>query len=169
MDTLWPKFWPPTPKTYLAITCNIWLRLGQRPLDSACFFRPATLIFLTPGPIFGAPGQGLGPRRPEGPFGAQKGDPKNMILWRDWTPTRFPGIFCEGNGFYGTQEPFGCTNFPPNPPRERFYTDFPQTQKFQGAPWAPGWVAYCPFVGHWPIAGVGGMAASPLYYKRRCR
>ena len=76
---------------------------------------------------------------------------------------RFPGILCEGNGVYGTQEPFGCGHFLPNPPRERFYWDFPQTRKSQGAPWAPGWVAYCPFVSLWPIAGVGGMAAGLLF------
>ena len=76
----------------------------------------------------------------------------------------FPVIFCEGNGFYPTQEPFGCTNFPPNPPSEWFYRDFPRTQKFQGGPWAPGWVAYSPFVGPCAIAGVGGMAAGVLYY-----
>ena len=37
--------------------------------------------------------------------------------------------------------------FPPNPPRESFYRDFPQSRKSQGGPWAPGWVPYSPFVG----------------------
>ena len=36
-------------------------------------------------------------------------------------------------------------------PREGFYKDFPQIRKASGPPWAHGWVAYCPFVGHWPI------------------
>ena len=124
-------------------------------------FRYATLIFLTLGPIFGAltpdfgaPTPHLGPGGPGGPFGAQKGGLKNITLWRDWSPTRFSQIFCEGNGLYGTQEPFGWANFPPNPSREGCYKDFPRTRKFQGAAWAPWWVAYCPFVGLWPIAGV---------------
>ena len=110
-------------------------------------FEPATLKFSTLDSILGAPsqGQGLGPRRPGDPFGAQNGGPKNITLWRDRSPTRFPRIRCEGNGLYGTQEPFGCTNFPPNPPRGRFYNDFPQTQPKTGPPWALGGPAYCPF------------------------
>ena len=110
-----------------------------------------TLMCLTPKPNFGAPTPHLGPGRPGAPFWRQKGGPRNITLWRDRSSTRFPRCFCEGNGWYGTQEPFGCSNFPPNPPRERFCRDFPQTQKSRGAPWAPGWVAHCPFVGHWPI------------------
>ena len=41
-------------------------------------------------------------------------------------------MFCEGNGFIGTQEPFGCINFPLNPVGKWFYEDFPQTQKSLG-------------------------------------
>ena len=93
-----------------------------------------TLIFLTPDPIFGAPNPRGRPWEAWGPFGAQKGGPKNITLWRDWSPTRFPGIFQEGKGFYGTQDPFGCTNFPPNPPRGRLYRDFPQIRKKLGTP-----------------------------------
>ena len=114
-------------------------------------FQYATLIFSTLDPIFGAPGPGLGPRRPSPPFGAQNGGLKNMILWRVWSPTRFDRIFQEGNGFHGTQEPFGCANFPPNPSREGFYTDFAQIRKSQGPPWPSMVPAYCPFVGQWPI------------------
>merc|ERR1712023_141392 len=79
---------------------------------------------------------------------------KNMILWRVWSPTRVDRIFQEGNGFHGTQEPFGCANFPPNPPRERFYRDFAQPRKCQGAPWPSmvpcvvnPWYLGCPWVG----------------------
>ena len=120
-------------------------------------FQPATLIFLTLDPIFGAPGQGLGPRRPRGPFRAQKGGPENMILWRDWSPTRFTGICCEGNGFYGTQEPFGCARFPPNTSRQGFYRDFPQTRKFQGF----GPLGGLPIVPLWAIGLLQGSVAWP--------
>ena len=112
-------------------------------------FHSPTLIFLTPNPIFGAPTPDPGPGRPGALFGPKK-RARKTTLWRDWFPMRFPRIFCKGNGLYGTQEPFGCTNFPPIPPRGRFYKDFPQIQKSSGPPWAPGWVAYWPFVGHWP-------------------
>ena len=116
-------------------------------------FQYSTLIFLTPEPIFGAPGPHLGPGRPGVPFWAQKGGPKNITLWRDWYPTRFPQMFCEGNGFCGIQEPFGCTNFPPNPPRGRLYTDFPQTRKSQGGALGPCGGCLVPFVGPWRLGG----------------
>ena len=115
-------------------------------------FRPATLIFLTPGPIFGALGQGLGPRRPGGPFWAQNGGPKNATLWRDWSPMTFPRICCEGNGLYGTQEPFGCTNFPPIPPRGRFYWIFPKSENPQGT---PGPLGGLPIVPLWAAIALG--------------
>ena len=110
-----------------------------------------TLMFLTPDPIFGAPNPRGRPWEAQGPFWAQKGGSKNITLWRDWSATRFPRIFCEGNGLCGTQEPFGCTNFPSIPPRGRLYKNFPQVRKSLWPPWAPGWVAYWSFVGHWPI------------------
>ena len=158
-----PQIWGPQPKTVWGHNLQHMAPFGALTSGFCMVFQRATLVFLTLDHIFGAPGQGLGPRGPEGPFWAQNGGPENMILRRDRSPTRFDGIFQEGNGFYPTQEPFGCTNFPQDPPREGFYKDFPQTRKFQAAPRAPGWVAYCPFVGLWQIAGVGGMAAGPWY------
>ena len=146
-----PQIWGPQPKTVWGHNLQHMAPFGALTSGFCMVFDSPTLTFLTPDPIFGAPNPRGRPWEARGPFWAQKGGPKNITLWRDWSPTRFPQIFCEGNGLYGTQEPFGCTNFPPNPPREGFYRDFPQTRKFQGGPWAPGWVAYCPFVGHWPI------------------
>ena len=156
---LWPnlfwwwgaKIWGPHPKMVWGHNLQHMAPFGATTIRFCMVFQYATLICLTPDPIFGALTPHLGPGRARGPLGAKKGGLKNITLWRDWFPMRFPGIFQEGNGLHGTQEPFGCTNFPPNPPREGFYRDFPRTRKFQGAPWAPGWVAYCPFVGHWPM------------------
>ena len=128
-------FGPPSPKTGFGHNLQHMAPFGATTSGFCMVFQPATLIFSTLDPIFGAPGPGLGPRRPGPPFGAKNGGLKNMILWRVWSPTRFDRIFQEGNGFHGTQEPFGCTNFPPNPPRERFYRDFAQTRKSQGPPW----------------------------------
>ena len=140
MDTLWPKFWPPNPQNRFGHNLQHMAPFGATTGGFCVVFQYATLIFLTPEPIFGAPGPQLGPGRPWALFGTQKGGLKNITLWRDWSPTRFPWIFCEGKGLYGTQEPFGCTNFSLNPLRERFYKDFTQTRKSQGGPWAPGWV-----------------------------
>ena len=82
---------------------------------------------LDPRTNFWSPDPTSWPRKAWVLLGTPKRDPKNIFLWRDWSPTRFPKIFCEGNGFYGTQEPSGCTNFPQNHPRGRFYKDFTQT------------------------------------------
>ena len=85
---------------------------------------------------------------PEGPgalFGSKKGPEKHITLWRDRSPTRFPRIFHEGNVLYGTQEPFGCTDFPPNPPKGGFYRGFSQIRKPLGPP-GPLWglpIALC--------------------------
>ena len=131
----------------VSTTCNLWLRFGATTSAFCMVFQPATLICSTPEPILGAPGLGVGLERPWPLFWAHNGGPRNMILWRDWSPTRFPWIFCEGNGLYGTQEPFGCTNFPPNPPSETLYKEFLQTQKILGPTWACGGL---------PIARCGG-------------
>ena len=141
----------PHPKNEFGRNLQHMAPFGATTIGFCMVFRYATLIFLTPDPIFGAPGPGLGPRRPGGPFWAQNGGPENMILWRDWSPTSFFRIFQEGNGFHGTQAPFGRTTLPPNPPRGRLNTDFLQIRKKTGGPWASVVPAYCPLWGL-PIA-----------------
>ena len=156
------QMWAPHPKMGWGHNLQHMAPFGALTSGFCMVFDSLTLIFLTPDPIFGAPNPRGRPWEARGPFWAQKGGPKNITLWRDWSTTRFPRIFCEGNGLCGTQEPFGCGHFPPIPPMGGFSRDFPQIRKSSGPPWAPGWVAYWPFVGPWPIAGVGGMAAGPL-------
>ena len=141
------QFGSPHPKMVLGHNLQHMAPFGATTNGFYMVFQPATLIFSSLDPIFGAPGPGLGARRPGPPFGAKNGGLKNMILWRDWSPPRFDRIFQEGNGFHDTWEPFGCTNFPPNPPREVFYRDSPQTRKFQQAPLGAWWVPYWPFKG----------------------
>ena len=60
-----------------------------------------------------------------------------------------------------------CGHFPLNPPRERFYRDFPQTQKtlgplgpLGGLPIAPLWAAIVPWQAHGPVWG----PAAVIYY-----
>ena len=79
-------------------------------------FQYATLVFSSPGTILGTPDPKFGPRLGQGPFSAQNGTRKNMILW-NWSPTGFHRDLCEGNGLYGAQEAFGQAHFPPNPTR----------------------------------------------------
>ena len=57
----------------------------------------------------------------------------------------------------------GAPIFPQTLPGEGFTGISPKPENLKGAPWAPVWDPYSPFVGPWPIAGVGGMAAGPLY------
>ena len=97
-------------------------------------FRHATLVFSTPGTIFGPPDLDLGPGWPGPPFLGKKGGPENMTLWKKWSLVRFEGDLCEGIGLYGIQEAFGQAHFPPNPTRKSFYKDFPISRK---SPWAP--------------------------------
>ena len=100
-------------------------------------FQPATLIFLTPDPIFEAPGQGLGHRRPGGPFWAQNGGPKNMILWRDWSPTRFPRIFQGGMVSMLPRNPLGVPISPQTLPGSGV-TGISPNPKIPGGPLGPG-------------------------------
>ena len=52
-DTFPPDFAPPSPKWFSAITCNIWLRLEYRPLDSAWFFGTRFWCFPPQEPLLG--------------------------------------------------------------------------------------------------------------------
>ena len=117
-DTFPSDFAPPSPKWFSAITCNIWLRLECRPLDSAWFFNTEVWYFrpwnpfLTPWiPDLDPGGFCLG----WGRVLSKKGVPENMILWWKWSPMRPCGDLYEGFGLYGTQEAFGQARFPPNP------------------------------------------------------
>ena len=78
-------------------------------------FQHATFVFSTPGTILGTPDPKLGPRLARGPFSAQNGTRKNMIVWKKWFPMSFYGDLCEGIALYGTQEAFGQGHFPPKP------------------------------------------------------
>ena len=143
-----PKIWGHHPKMVCGHNLQHMAPFGALTNGFCMFFDSSTLIFLTPDLIFGAPNPRARPWEAQGPFWAQKGGPKNITLWRDRSPTRFPRIFGEGNGFHGIQEPFGCTNFPPIPPREGFYRDFPQIRKSLGP---PGPLGGLPIVPLWAI------------------
>ena len=97
-------------------------------------FQCATLVFSTPGTISGTPDRKFGARLGRGPCWHKNGGQKNMTLWKKWSPMRFHGDLCEGNGLYGTQEAFGQAHFLPNPTRKTFYKDFPISAKIIGHP-----------------------------------
>ena len=84
------------------------------------------------------------------------------MLWRKWSLAGFYGDLCEGIGLYGAQKAFGQGRFPPNPTRKSF-SPLSRTSGPLRAPGPPWWIAYSLFVGLWPVAGVGGMAAGPFY------
>ena len=101
-------------------------------------FQCATLVFSTPGTISGTPDRKFGARLGWGPFWHKNGGQKNMTLWKKWSPMRFHGDLCEGNGLYGTLEAFGQARFPPNPTRKSICGVFPISRKNPWAPLAPG-------------------------------
>ena len=85
-----------------------------------------------PGFYFWNPMSGSGSWKGGGPLsGSQKGSRKHDFV-EGWVPTRFPRIFREGNGFYGTQEPFGCTNYCLNPPGAGFTWIFHKAESSWG-------------------------------------
>ena len=79
-------------------------------------FRQATLVFSTPGAIFGTPIPDLDPSR-AGDLCCPNGLEKHGFV-EEMVPHGLHGILQEGNGLYGTQEAFGQGRFPPNPPRK---------------------------------------------------
>ena len=146
-----PQIWAPYAKMVLGHDLQHMAPFGATTTGFCMVFQPATLIFSTLDSIFGGPGPGLGPRRPGPPLEIKNGGLENMFLWRDWSPTRFDRIFQEGNGFHGTQEPFGCANFPPKPSQGRVLQGFGPTPKIPGGPLALHGACLLPFVGPWPI------------------
>ena len=141
------------PEWFEALTCNIWLHLEYRPLDSAWFLGVQIWYFQPRNPF-------VDPRIPDldpgvfrlgwGPFWAKNDPRKNMILCWKWSPMGFEGDLCEGNGLYGTQEAFGQARFPPNPLTKWFYRDFPISRKNPWAPWPSMVIPSAPLWG-WPI------------------
>ena len=118
-------------------------------------FRYATLIFLTPDLIFGDPDPRSGSWTGWGPLGAKKGGPKNITLWRDWSPIRFPRIFEEGNGFYPTQ----VYQFPPKPSQGELFTGIsPEPENSRGP---PGPLGGLPIVPLWARGLLQGSVAWP--------
>ena len=133
--------WGPHPRIGLGHNLQHVALFGALTGGFCMFFRYAFLIFLTPEPIFGArtPHLGaltphLGPGRPGGPFGAQKGAPKNITMWRELVPHQFPPKPSQGKVLQG---------FPPNP-------------KIQGAslgPWVGCLLCLCgPLAPWWALA-----------------
>ena len=136
-DTFPPTLDAPSPKWFWAITCNIWLRLEYRPLDSAWFFNTTVWYFRPQNPFLDPQILDLDPEGFQlgwGPFLLNKGGPENTILWRTWSPMGLEGDLCEGIGLYGVQEAFGQARFPPNPPKKLFYMDFPHSRRLVGSP-----------------------------------
>ena len=87
---LWPKtilgwghkFWGPHPRIRIWLYCNLqhMAPFGALTGGFCMVFRYATLIFLPPDPIFGAPTPHLGPGRPGAPFGPKKGAEKHNFV-----------------------------------------------------------------------------------------
>ena len=87
---------------------------------------------------FGDPGSQIWTPAGLGTFFGQHGAPKNMILWKNWSPMGVHGDLCEGIGLYGAQEAFGQA-VSPQTQLENNFQGFPQfPKKSLGPPWALG-------------------------------
>ena len=117
----------------------------------------ATLIFLALEPTFGAPTPHLGPGRPGAPFWAKRG-PEKYNFVEGWVPHEVSQDCLRGEWFVCYPGNLWVHQFPPNPPREGLYRDFPQTRKFQGA---PGPLGGLPIVLLWACGLLQGSVAWP--------
>ena len=87
-----------------------------------------------PGPHFWSPNPTSWPRKARGPFGAQKGDPKNITLWRVWSSTRFPWFVLRGEWFVWYPGTFWVYQFPPEPSQKMVLQGFSPNLKIPGGP-----------------------------------
>ena len=130
-----------TPKYLGSITCKLTVRprLGQRPVDSACFSNPQLWYFQPQTPFCGPPVWVWALGGPEPVFWAQIEGPKNMTLWRDRSPHEVSGDCLRGEWFVWYPGTLWVYQFPPNPSQGRALQGFPPNLKIPGAPLGP-WV-----------------------------
>ena len=85
-----PHFWLTTPQNVFGHNLQHMVPFEALSNGFWMVFRPATLICLTPDPMFGVPTPHLGPGRAWGPLAAQKRGLNNITLRRDRSPRDFP-------------------------------------------------------------------------------
>ena len=123
------------PGWFEAVTCNIWLRLEYRPLDSVWFFsaklrcvRPRTR-FLDHRIWIWVPA-GLGT------FFAQKWDPKKDGFVVETVPHWVLGEFVRGEWIVWYPGGLWARPFPPKPYQRMIFSTFPDFGTSSGPPWA---------------------------------
>ena len=140
------------PGWFSAITCNRWVRLEDRPLDSACFFGTQLLYFQPWGRFLGPPIPDLDPGWAGDLFCPDMGPGKTWFCGRNGPPWGCTGFCKRGmDCMVRTQETFGQRRFPPNPPRKSFPRPSRISGPVRGPPWGSMVAPYCPFVGQWAI------------------
>ena len=154
-----PKNWGPTPKMVWGHNLQRMAPFGALTSGFCMVFQYATLIFLIPGPIFGAPGQGLGPQRPGGPFWAQNGGPENITLWRDRPPQGFAGFFARGKVCMVPRNLLGVPISPQTLPGKGFTSISPKPENPRGGPAGP--LGGFPIRPLWARGPLQGSAAWP--------
>ena len=96
-------------------------------------FQYATLICSNPGLILGPRDLDLGSNW-AGDFCWQKRDPKNMTLWRKWSPWGLRGICRRGMDCRVPRRPFGKAISPQTLPENHFVGFSPFSEKSLGPP-----------------------------------
>ena len=114
---LWPKglnFRVVGPEWFEAITCNIWLRLEYRPLDSAWFFNTQVWYFQPPGPFWDPRIWIWVPAGP-GTFLGQKRGPEKHDFVEEMVPHGVWGGSVRGEWIVGYPGGLWAGPFPPKP------------------------------------------------------
>ena len=92
-------------------------------------FQPATLIFLTPDPIFGAPGQGLGPPEAWAPLLGPKWGPGKHDFVEGSDPHEVSQDFLRGEWFLWYPGTLWVYQFPPKPSQGKVLQGVPPKPK----------------------------------------
>ena len=110
-------------------------------------FRHATLVFSTPGAIFGTPIPDLDPGWAGDVFCPKMGPGKRWFCGRNGPPWGCTGFCKRGMDCMVPRRPLGKAVSPQTLP-ENHFLDLPGFRaRFGGRPGPPWWIPYCPFVG----------------------
>ena len=137
--------------------------MDYRPLFSAWFFN-AELWYFQPRRPFWEPGIWIWVPAGLGTFSGQKRGPGKHDFVEGLVSHGVLGGSVRGDWIVWYPGGLWARPFPPKPYQKILFPTFPDFGKVRGPPCPPWWIPYSPFVGPWPVAGVGGMAAGLFYY-----
>ena len=128
-------------------------------------FRHATLVFSTPGTIFGTPIPDLDPGWAGDLFCPKMGPGKRWFCGRNGPPWGCTGFCKRGMDCMVPRRPLGKAVSPQTLP-ENHFLDLPGFRdRFGGRPGAPWWIPIVPLWANRPIGPVWGLRWSHTWYR----